>query len=67
MSEREVAARQTAANGPPQAAPARPAAAQSRPASDLLPLVYQQLRHLAHSRMGQEKADHTLQATALVH
>ena len=33
----------------------------------LLPLVYEQLRSLARQRMAQERADHTLQATALVH
>lgn len=37
-------------------------------ASDkLLPLVYDQLRKLAASRMAQEKPGQTLQATALVH
>ena len=34
---------------------------------ELLPLVYDQLRELAASRMSGERADHTLQATALVH
>jgi RNA polymerase sigma factor (TIGR02999 family) len=33
----------------------------------LLPLVYEQLRELARHRMAGERADHTLQATALVH
>ncbi len=33
----------------------------------LLPLVYQELRRLASQKMGQEKASHTLQPTALVH
>jgi RNA polymerase sigma factor (TIGR02999 family) len=33
----------------------------------LLPLVYEELRKLAHQRMAQERGDHTLQATALVH
>ena len=36
-------------------------------AEDLLPLVYDELRRLARARMAQERADHTLQATALVH
>jgi RNA polymerase sigma factor (TIGR02999 family) len=36
-------------------------------AADLLPLVYDQLRALAHQRMMQERSGHTLQATALVH
>ena len=33
----------------------------------LLPLIYDELRHLAASRMANERVDHTLQATALVH
>jgi RNA polymerase sigma factor (TIGR02999 family) len=33
----------------------------------LLPLVYDELRRLAHAYMKNERADHTLQATALVH
>jgi RNA polymerase sigma factor (TIGR02999 family) len=36
-------------------------------ARDLLPLVYDELRKLAASRMAAERSDHTLQATALVH
>lgn len=36
-------------------------------AQELLPLVYQQLRELARHRMADERAGHTLQATALVH
>ena len=36
-------------------------------AAELLPLVYQELRCLARQKMGQERAGHTLQATALVH
>jgi RNA polymerase sigma factor (TIGR02999 family) len=38
-----------------------------RAAEELLPLVYQELQKLAHSRMAQERSEHTLQATALVH
>jgi RNA polymerase sigma factor (TIGR02999 family) len=34
---------------------------------ELLPLVYNELRRLARSRMAQERAEHTLEATALVH
>ena len=38
------------------------------PASaELLPLVYEELRKLARTRMAGEAAGHTLQATALVH
>jgi RNA polymerase sigma factor (TIGR02999 family) len=36
-------------------------------ASDLLPLVYDELRNLARQRMNSEKPGHTLQATGLVH
>jgi RNA polymerase sigma factor (TIGR02999 family) len=36
-------------------------------ADKLLPLVYEQLRAIAGQRMAQERAGHTLQATALVH
>ena len=36
-------------------------------AGQLLPLVYQQLRRLAASKMAAEKVGHTLQPTALVH
>lgn len=34
---------------------------------ELLPLVYAELRRLASARMARERADHTLQSTALVH
>ena len=37
------------------------------PSEDLLPLVYDELRSLASSRMRAEGSGHTLQATALVH
>jgi RNA polymerase sigma factor (TIGR02999 family) len=36
-------------------------------ASQLLPLVYDELRHLAAQKLAQEKPGQTLQATALVH
>jgi RNA polymerase sigma factor (TIGR02999 family) len=45
----------SASDGDPQAA------------AELLPLVYEQLRNLAHEQMRDERANHTLQATALVH
>jgi RNA polymerase sigma factor (TIGR02999 family) len=35
--------------------------------SDLLPLVYKELRRLAHYHLQSERTDHTLQSTALVH
>lgn len=36
-------------------------------ASELLPLLYEELRKLAAARLAHEPAGHTLQATALVH
>ncbi|WP_372895071.1 ECF-type sigma factor [Stieleria sp.] len=36
-------------------------------ASELLPLVYDELKRLAAARMATERDDHTLQPTALVH
>jgi RNA polymerase sigma factor (TIGR02999 family) len=36
-------------------------------AAELLPLVYQELRHLARRTMAKERVGHTLQPTALVH
>ena len=36
-------------------------------AEQLLPLVYEELRQLAAHKLAQERPDHTLQATALVH
>jgi RNA polymerase sigma factor (TIGR02999 family) len=38
-----------------------------RAAEQLLPLIYEELRKLAAARMAEERADHTLQPTALVH
>jgi RNA polymerase sigma factor (TIGR02999 family) len=39
----------------------------SHAASELLPLVYDQLRKAAQLKMANERRDHTLSATALVH
>jgi RNA polymerase sigma factor (TIGR02999 family) len=39
----------------------------ARAASELLPLVYGELRRLAEHRMANESPDHTLEPTALVH
>jgi len=39
---------------------------QSAQPDELAPLVYDELRQLAHRYMGSERPDHTLQATALV-
>jgi RNA polymerase sigma factor (TIGR02999 family) len=38
-----------------------------RASVQLLPLIYDELRRLARFHMAQERAEHTLQATALVH
>lgn len=39
----------------------------SHATAELLPMVYQELKRIARSQMAQERAGHTLQATALVH
>lgn len=39
----------------------------SEAAAKLMPLVYEELRRLARNYLQRERADHTLQATALVH
>ena len=43
------------------------AAGDAHASEELLPLVYQELRRLARSKMRRERSDQTLQATALVH
>src|SRR5271166_713667 len=43
------------------------AAGDRQAAADLLPLVYDELRKLAATRLAAEAPGHTLQATALVH
>src|SRR5206468_5148290 len=35
--------------------------------AELTPLVYEELRRLAHHQMAGQRSDHTLQTTALVH
>jgi RNA polymerase sigma-70 factor (ECF subfamily) len=45
----------------------RVSAGDRRAVQELLPLVYDELRLLAAARMTRERADHTLQPTALVH
>jgi RNA polymerase sigma-70 factor, ECF subfamily len=35
--------------------------------SDLIPLIYNELRAIARNQMGRERPDHSLQATVLVH
>ncbi|MBL8889908.1 MAG: sigma-70 family RNA polymerase sigma factor [Planctomycetaceae bacterium] len=42
-------------------------AGETAAAAELLPLVYDELRKMAAAKMAQERADHTLQPTALVH
>jgi RNA polymerase sigma factor (TIGR02999 family) len=42
-------------------------AGDARAADELLPLVYEELRHLAAAKMAGQPAEHTLQPTALVH
>lgn len=42
-------------------------AGDQKAASDLLPLVYRELRDLAARKLAQEKPGHTLEPTALVH
>ena len=63
-------------SGPPSEPPCGGAGAVTRllnvqvgdaAAGKLFPLVYEQLKHLARQRMAEERAGHTLQATALVH
>jgi len=44
-----------------------PAEANDRVVDELFPLVYGELRALAQARLGSERPDHTLNATALVH
>ena len=46
---------------------ARISSGEPHAADQLLPLVYEELRRLAASKMKGERPDHTLQATALVH
>jgi RNA polymerase sigma factor (TIGR02999 family) len=43
------------------------AAGDQKAASELVPLIYEQLRRLAARHLSHERPDHTLQATALVH
>lgn len=45
----------------------RAANGEAAAAETALPLVYRELRRIAQGRMAGERADHTLQATALVH
>lgn len=43
------------------------AAGDQKAASELVPLVYEELRRLATRHLSHERSDHTLQTTALVH
>jgi RNA polymerase sigma-70 factor (ECF subfamily) len=51
---------------PPPARPT-PASAAARQAETMLPLVYDELRRIAADYLRQDRPDHTLQPTALVH
>ncbi len=42
-------------------------AGEQRPMDQLLPLVYEELRRMAHRQLGRERDGHTLSTTALVH
>jgi RNA polymerase sigma factor (TIGR02999 family) len=50
-----------------QSRPAPDADSGSRPAGDLLAVLYDELRSLARSRLGRERIGHSLVPTALVH
>jgi RNA polymerase sigma factor (TIGR02999 family) len=52
---------------PPQPVGAKPEGNRDGAIDDLIPLVYDELRALAAKRLARERADHTLQPTALVH
>lgn len=55
-------------DSPPLTELLREASNGNRAALDqLVPRLYQELRHLAHRRLQQERQDHTLSTTALVH
>lgn len=45
----------------------QPSGGDERAASEILPMVYDELRRLARYHLSRERAGHTLQATALVH
>ena len=47
--------------------PPRQPEAASSPLDELLPLVYDELRRIAHHELRRERPDHTLSTTALVH
>jgi RNA polymerase sigma factor (TIGR02999 family) len=47
--------------------PAAQSASTPGPQQDLLPLVYDELRHQARQYLRKERSNHSLQATALVH
>jgi RNA polymerase sigma factor (TIGR02999 family) len=53
--------------GAPGRRPGSPAPDDAKPARELLPLVYDELRRLAAQRLARESPGQTLQATALVH
>jgi RNA polymerase sigma factor (TIGR02999 family) len=65
----DLAAQFLMANSPPAEVTqllARWSGGDHRAFDDLMPLVYEELRRMAHRHMANERADHTLQATELV-
>jgi RNA polymerase sigma factor (TIGR02999 family) len=54
-------------NSPAQSKAPDPSTGAPRPAREILPLVYDELRRLAAQRLAREVPGQTLQATALVH
>src|SRR5262249_51211870 len=54
-------------HGEPGRGPGPTTHGEPRPAREILPLVYDELRRLAAQRMARESPGQTLQATALVH
>src|SRR5262249_40212278 len=65
----DLAAHCLMANSPPAEVTqllARWSGGDRRAFDDLMPLVYEELRCMAHRHMANERADHTLQATELV-
>ena len=55
------------ASARPEGSPGGPARDKAKALAEILPLVYEELRLLAGGYMRNERPDHTLQRTALVH
>jgi RNA polymerase sigma factor (TIGR02999 family) len=67
MSDREFSSRSDGADPSVTRVLARLRAGDRDAFDDLVPLVYEELRRMAHSQMSGQRSGHTLQATALVH